>query len=476
MNAPRVASLSRADRALLDRVNRTGARFPETRTVHEIIERAAARRTDAYAVRCDHAASLNAPAITRGQLDHRANQLAHRLRAEGVGPGSIVALTTERSVAMMIGILGILKAGAAYMPAPPDAPPDRLRYMLENADVRVLVADRRAAAPECFAGRVIGLDDPSVLAGDATRPVVPMRSRELAYVIYTSGSTGRPKGVMVEHRALVNRLHWMQQTYPIGPGDVVLQKTPYSFDVSVWELLWWAMYGAHLCMLVPGGERNPVAIAAAIRKHRATIVHFVPSMLNVFLEYLGVKSGRARDVMGSVRRVFASGEALTPSHVRKFNEIIGRETATQLTNLYGPTEAAIDVSYYDCPARGDVDVVPIGRPIHNTRLHVLHDGREAGVGEPGELCIGGVALARGYVNNATLTAERFVQNPVDPGERIYRTGDMARWRPDGMLEYLGREDHQIKIRGMRVELGEIENTVREFDGVVDCVAVVERLA
>jgi amino acid adenylation domain-containing protein len=304
--------------------------------------------------------------------------------------------------------------------------------------------------------------------------VVRNTPRDLAYVIFTSGSTGKPKGVMVEHRSLINRLHWMQHAYPIGESDVILQKTPFSFDVSVWELFWWALQGASLCMLVPGGERNPIAIVDAVRKHQVSVMHFVPSMLNVFLEYLDAKGADAVRRLASVRRVFASGEALTPSHVRKFNDLLGSKTGARLTNLYGPTEATVDVSYFDCPPHNDIDTVPIGRPIHNTRFYVIRDGRQTAIGESGELCIAGVGLARGYVNNPPLTDERFTDNPVRPGERIYRTGDIARWLPDGNVEYLGREDHQVKIRGLRIELGEIENTIREYPGIADSVAVVRK--
>ena len=407
--------------------------------------------------------------LTYAELNARANRLAHRLRAEGVGPGSIVALMLERSFAMIVGILGVVKAGGAYLPVPPDHPAERIRYMLDDGAVRVLLVHRQTAGRFDFPGGTINLDDP--LGGDGANPVLLNKPDDLVYVIYTSGSTGKPKGVMIEHRALVNRLQWMQSAYPIGPGDVILQKTPYAFDVSVWELFWWALEGATLAFLVPGGERNPLAIVGAVRKHRVSVMHFVPSMLNVFLEYLDARKSRA---LGSLRQVFASGEALTPSHVRKFNATIGEMRDARLTNLYGPTEATVDVTYYDCPRGDDVDVVPIGRPIDNIRLYVIRDGREAAAGQTGELCIAGIGLARGYLNNPALTAEKFVDNPVNPGERIYRTGDVARWLPDGNIEYLGREDHQVKIRGLRVELGEIESTVRECPGVIDCVAMVER--
>jgi amino acid adenylation domain-containing protein len=279
---------------------------------------------------------------------------------------------------------------------------------------------------------------------------------------------------MVEHRSVVNRLHWMQCAYPIGADDVLLQKTPYYFDVSVWELFWWAMTGAKLCFLRPGGEKIPMVLLDTIRRQRVSVVHFVPSMLNVFLEYLDGRDAATFAGLASLRRVFASGEALMPAHVRKFNDLLGGTTGAKLTNLYGPTEATVDVTFFDCPADNDFDRIPIGRPIHNTRLHVIKDGRAAPIGEPGELCIAGVGLARGYLNNPALTAEKFTGNPLHPGERIYRTGDIARWLPDGNVEYLGREDHQVKIRGLRIELGEIENTIREFPGVADCVVTVKR--
>jgi non-ribosomal peptide synthetase component F len=203
-------------------------------------------------------------------------------------------------------------------------------------------------------------------------------------------------------------------------------------------------------------------------------MHFVPSMLNVFLEYLEGKDASVLSRLASVRQVFASGEALTPSHVRKFNDIWGSKTRARLTNLYGPTEATVDVSYFDCPAHNDFMNIPIGRPIHNIRLYIIRDGQQMAIGEPGELCIAGIGLARGYLNNAVLTDEKFTDNPINPGERVYRTGDVARWLPDGNIEYLGREDHQVKIRGLRIELGEIENTIREYPGVTDCIALVKK--
>ncbi|HKS06191.1 MAG TPA: amino acid adenylation domain-containing protein [Gemmatimonadaceae bacterium] len=473
MLSERTRAASPDDVARIARFNRTDAPFPNTATLPELLDAAAMEHAHATAVICDHDATLGQSSLTYAELYERVNQLAHRLRAEGVGPGHVVAIMVERSFAMTIGILGIIKAGAAYLPIAADSPPDRIAYMLNDAAVRVMLVHGKTAQrarAEC----TINLDDVSAYRGSRENPRVVNSPTDLAYVIYTSGSTGRPKGVMIEQRSLINRLNWMQHAHPIGPGHVLLQKTPFSFDVSVWELFWWAFHGAALCHLLPGGERNPMAIVETIRKRSVSVLHFVPSMLNVFLEYLDGKDDKVRQGLASVRRVFASGEALTPSHVRKFNAIIAANTDARLTNLYGPTEATVDVTYYDCPSNDVPDVVPIGRPIHNTRLYIMKDGVQTPIGEPGELCIGGVGVARGYVNNAGLTRERFAQNPVNPGERIYRTGDIARWLPDGMIEYLGREDHQVKIRGLRIELGEIENTIREFAGIADCVAVVKQ--
>ena len=459
--------IEETDEDRIDRFNRTGHPFPDQVTLHELFEAQVVRHGAATAVICEHDQTFGTPALTYAELNVKANQLAHLLRASGVVPGSIVGLIVERSFSMMIGLLGILKAGGAYLPIAPDNPPERIRYLLQDAGVRVLLVQRKTSQLVSFDGKTVDLESPDTYQGSEENPHSVNRPDDLAYVIYTSGSTGRPKGVMIEHRSVANRLHWMQTAYPLGPDDVILQKTPYYFDVSVWEFFWWAMTGAKLCFLRPGGEKIPMLLVDAIRRHRVTVLHFVPSMLNVFLEYL---DGRDVSGLASLRRVFASGEALLPAHVRKLNHLLG----AKLTNLYGPTEATVDVTYFDCPTGNDFDRIPIGQPIHNTRLYVIKDGHAAPIGEPGELCLAGVGLARGYLNNPALTAEKFTDNPLRPGERIYRTGDVARWLPDGNVEYLGREDHQVKIRGLRIELGEIENTIREFPAVTACVVTVKR--
>ncbi|MCP4137937.1 MAG: amino acid adenylation domain-containing protein, partial [bacterium] len=295
----------------------------------------------------------------------------------------------------------------------------------------------------------------------------------LAYIIYTSGSTGKPKGAMLEHHSVVNRINWMQNLYPIDETDVLLQKTPYTFDVSVWELFWWSFQGAALQLLTPGGEKNPDQIAEAISEQKVSVLHFVPSMLQTFLYYLENVSDINK--LASLRQVFASGEALLPSQVNTFNRLLLKDNKTKLINLYGPTEAAVDVSYFDCDSNEEIEKVPIGKPVENTYLYVLnsHNGLQP-VGIIGELHIGGVQLARGYINNRELTDEKFVNNPFRPGEKMYKTGDLARWLPDGNIEFLGRIDFQVKVRGFRIEPGEIAENLAAHEAIDNAVVLTEK--
>ena len=474
MDATSPRAATEADLAKIAEFNRTDRPFADNVTIQELIEAQVEKHRPETAVICEHDKVFGAPLLTYGQLNEKANQLAHLLRSSGAKPDQIVGIMVERSFSMIIGLLGILKAGAAYLPISPENPAERIDYMLKDGGVKLLLVQNKTAKKIKFEGTTINLEAPETYRGSTINPPIVNKPDDLAYVIYTSGSTGKPKGVMIEHRSVVNRLNWMQNAYPIGEKDVILQKTPYYFDVSVWELFWWAFHGAKLCFLVPGGESLPLLIIETIKKHNVSVMHFVPSMLNVFLEYLDGKDARVLQGLASVRRLFASGEMLTPSHVKKFNDIWGRKTGARLTNLYGPTETTVDVSYFDCPTQNDFEKISIGRPIDNTRFYIIKDGRLVVPGETGELCIAGVGLARGYLNNAALTQEKFADNPVNPGEKIYRTGDNARWLPDGNVEFLGREDQQVKIRGLRIELGEIENTAREFPGIIDCVAVVKQ--
>ncbi len=460
---PALPMLDPAEHAdLVGRRSATSADFPAHQTLHGLFEEQVALAPGHTAI------TANGASVSYADLDAEANRLARGLRDDGVRPDDRVAVLMERGPRMLVAILAVLKAGAAYVPVNPGYPPARIQFLLEDSGAAVVLVDSRSpAVPPGTRARVRQAD---ALTAASSEPLPPVASPgNLAYVIYTSGSTGQPKGVMVEHRSVVNRLTWMQRRYPIGAGDVLAQKTPTSFDVSVWELFWWALTGATLAVLPPGAEKDPEQILQAIEADRVSVIHFVPSMLGPFLDLLE-DSPALRAKARSLRLVFCSGEALQPSQVTRFNRILGAATASppRLVNLYGPTEATVDVSYYDCPegVTQPVTRVPIGRPIDNIRLYVLGPGncvQPAGV--PGELCISGVGVARGYLGRPELTREKFVPDPFLPGERMYRTGDLARWLADGNLEYLGRSDDQVKIRGNRVELGEIEHRLASMPGV-----------
>jgi amino acid adenylation domain-containing protein len=397
------------------------------------------------------------------------NHIADVLRTKGIERDECVAVIVPRSPELVVAIHGIIRAGAAYVPIDPDHPSLRIRTIIEESAARVLVAGTEYAelANELGVSRV----EPSTAGADPVEPVAS--PDDLAYVIYTSGSTGRPKGVEVEHRSVVNRLQWMQRRYPLGADDVILHKTPVTFDVSVWELMWWAMVGASVALLEPGGERDPRKIVAAVERHRVTVIHFVPSMLGPFLDQLDAQPDSMHRLT-SLHTVFCSGEALSPALVERFNRVFGAIGVPQLVNLYGPTEATVDVSYFDCPSAGPVEVVPIGKPIDNTLLLVLDDrGNPCPVGVPGELNIAGVGLARGYRGRPDLTAVAFAQDQRVPGGRRYQTGDLARWRADGNLEFLGRIDDEVKVRGNRVSLGEVQAAMESCPGMRSAVVIAE---
>lgn len=460
---------------LINKVNSTDRKFRDDVTIHQLFEEQVKISSSEVAVICEYGKSFNGKNfLTYEELNKLSNQLAHKLRSEGVGPDKIVGICAERSFAMIIGIFGILKAGGAYLPISPDNPEERIQYMFEDSKTKLVLCQDKTIDKIKFGGKIINLESEDNFSGDSDNPENINHSRDLAYLIYTSGSTGKPKGVMIEHRSLVNRLSWMQEKYPIDSNDVILQKTPFYFDVSVWEIFWWAITGSKMCFLMPGGEKIPLIISETIKKNNISVMHFVPSMLNVYLEYLESKSAEEIKKLASIRQVFSSGEALAASHVKKFNKVFSNLTGARLTNLYGPTEATIDVSFFDCPTDDQFDKIPIGKPIHNTKFFIVKDNNLAGVEEEGELCISGVGLARGYINKPDLTNEKFVANPFLPGEKMYRTGDIAKWLSDGNVEYLGREDFQVKIRGLRIELGEIESTIRDFNGVQDCIVVVKK--
>ncbi|WP_338051255.1 amino acid adenylation domain-containing protein [Pseudonocardia acidicola] len=429
-------------------------------TLTGLIAAQAARTPDATAVVAADAT------LTYAELDRRAGELAGRLQAAGAGPDRVVAVAVPRSAGLMVALLGVLRSGAAYLPLDLDYPAERLEFMLADAAAGIVVttADAAARVPAVPGVRMLLVED----TGEVVAGAVATAGDHAAYLIYTSGSTGRPKGVVVTHRAIVNRLAWMQHEYGLGAGDRVLQKTPASFDVSVWEFFWALCTGAAVVLARPGGHRDPGYLAGLVRDGRITTMHFVPSMLEAFLAADEVTADPSW--AASLRRVFSSGEALPAPVAARWLELTG----VPLHNLYGPTEAAVDVTYFPCSG-DDGASVPIGRPVWNTRLHVLDPClRPVADGMPGELYLAGVQLARGYHARPGLTADRFVADPERAGERMYRTGDVVRRRPDGALEYLGRSDQQVKVRGNRIELGEIEAALTGLPEVARAAVVARR--
>ena len=401
--------------------------------------------------------------LTFAQLHTQANRLAHYLRDKGVGPDVCVAIAAERSPQLLIGLLAIIKAGGAYVPLDPDYPADRLAYMLKDSGVHLLLTQTSLLEqlPSAEGVCVIAMDSLHLDSWPTQPPGLHLHGDNLAYVIYTSGSTGQPKGVGNTHAALAERLQWMQATYQLDDTDVLMQKAPISFDVSVWECFWPLITGCRLVLAGPGEHRDPHRIAQLVQEHGVTTLHFVPPLLQLFIDEPLVAE------CTSLRRLFSGGEAL-PAELR--NRVLAQLPAVQLHNRYGPTETAINVTHWHCRAE-DGERSPIGRPLGNVVCRVLDDQlNPVPLGVPGELCIGGIGLARGYLGRAGLTAERFVADHL--GTRLYRTGDRARWSADGVIEYLGRLDQQVKLRGFRVEPQEIEARLLALDGIAQAAVLV----
>ena len=454
--------MSEAERfQLLSGWNNTRKEYSGTNRLHELFEAQVELTPDTAAV------IFEDEQLTYRELNRRANQLAHHLRGLGVGRGDVVGICVERSLEMVLGLLAILKAGGAYLPLDPTDPRERLTLMLKDAQSRlVLTQERLPARLPDDAAQLLYLDaDAARFAQERTdNPVSDVTAEDLAYVIYTSGSTGRPKGVMNTHGGICNRLLWMQDAYQLTADDRVLQKTRYNFDVSVWEFFWPLITGASLVLARPAGHRDSAYLALLIAEQQITTLHFVPSMLQVFIGEEGLEQCTC------VRRVVCSGEALPFEVQERFFVRHGAE----LYNLYGPTEAAVDVTHWRCERGTARRTVPIGRPIANTRIYVLDAGlRPVPAGVTGELFIGGTGLARGYLKRPELTAERFIPDAFadEPGTRLYRTGDVARHLPGGEIEFVSRVDHQVKVRGFRVETGEIEVALRAQEGVREAVVI-----
>ncbi|MCS7796381.1 non-ribosomal peptide synthase/polyketide synthase [Pseudomonas aeruginosa] len=437
---------------LLEGWNATAAEYPLQRGVHRLFEEQVERTPMAPAL------AFGEERLDYAELNRRANRLAHALIERGVGADRLVGVAMERSIEMVVALMAILKAGGAYVPVDPEYPEERQAYMLEDSGVQLLLSQSHLKLPLAQGVQRIDLDQADAwLENHAeNNPGIELNGENLAYVIYTSGSTGKPKGAGNRHSALSNRLCWMQQAYGLGVGDTVLQKTPFSFDVSVWEFFWPLMSGARLVVAAPGDHRDPAKLVALINREGVDTLHFVPSMLQAFLQDEDVVS------CTSLKRIVCSGEAL-PADAQQ--QVFAKLPQAGLYNLYGPTKAAIDVTHWTCVEEGK-DAVPIGRPIANLACYILDGNLEpVPVGVLGELYLAGRGLARGYHQRPGLTAERFVASPFVAGERMYRTGDLARYRADGVIEYAGRIDHQVKLRGLRIELGEIEARLLEHPWV-----------
>ncbi|CAI6266026.1 non-ribosomal plipastatin synthetase PpsC [Bacillus subtilis] len=450
-------------RKIVSQNNRTVSVSPEAPTLHGLFERQAAVTPERPAIR------FSGGSLTYAELDMYASRLAVHLAVRGVTNESIVGVLSERSPDMLIAVLAVLKAGGAYLPLDPAYPKERLSYMLKDSGASLLLTQPGCSAPN-FSGETLEVDMTSLASEKAeNHEFTPADGGSLAYVIYTSGSTGQPKGVAVEHRQAVSFLTGMQHQFPLSEDDIVMVKTSFSFDASVWQLFWWSLSGASAYLLPPGWEKDPALIVQAIHQENVTTAHFIPAMLNSFLdqaEMLALGDGT------NLKRVFAGGEPLAPRTAARFASVLPQ---VSLIHGYGPTEATVDAAFYVLDPERDRDRlrIPIGKPVPGARLYVLDPHlavQPSGVA--GEMYIAGAGVARGYLNRPALTEERFLEDPFYPGERMYKTGDVARWLPDGNVEFLGRTDDQVKIRGYRIEPGEIEAALRNIEGVREAAVTV----
>ncbi|MCY7808516.1 amino acid adenylation domain-containing protein [Bacillus spizizenii] len=459
--------------SLLEQWNATSTNTPSDKCIHEVFEEKAKQTPDAVAV------IFEDRSLTYKEVDEKSTSLAIYLQHQGVGPEHPVGICTERSFDMIIGILGILKAGGAYVPLDPSFPQERLEYMLKDSQASIVLTQPNVHHT------ISGLIDSHVKAinielacrngytdqqsSGLKREVKP---EHLAYIIYTSGSTGQPKGVMVEHRSIMNTLNFLESHYPVTAEDAYLLKTNYVFDVSISELFGWFIGNGRLVILPPNGEKSPQKCMDYIEKYKVSHINFVPAMLHVFLET--AKDNKQLTEDGPLKYMMVAGEAFPKELVKKAVSIFKN---CRVENIYGPTEASIYAAYFGC-GKGDIAShhTPIGKPVSNMKIYIVDQHlKPVSIGKPGELCIAGDGLARGYYNKPGLTAEKFIDNPFEPGTKLYKSGDSARWLPDGNIEYLGRIDSQVKIRGFRVELGAIETKLSEYPGILDQAVVVKQL-
>ena len=450
---------------LLNDFNNTDHEYdvPDNSTLYSLFEVQAEKNKEKVCLKADN------KEITFGDFKAYAERIDNKVREITNNEKSVIAVICERSFEMYGAIYGIIRGGNAYLPIDPNYPQERIDYILSNSNAKAVITQDKFCH---LAGNVPCINATEVLNNKETIKETEILANEddTAYVIYTSGSTGNPKGAKISHKSAVNRILWMDDFYPMEENDVILQKTPYTFDVSVWELFWWGIKGRTLCASKPDEHFLPAKILQETEKNKVTHLHFVPSVFELFLTYLE-NNPDEQYKFNSVKYVFLSGEALTANSINRFYNIYDYNKVS-LHNLYGPTECAVDVSYYDCKPE-DIDPVPIGKPIYNTQLYVVDKYlNPTPIGVTGELCIGGVNVGQGYLNNEELTKEKFIDNPFHEG-KIYKTGDLAYIREDGEIIFCGRKDHQIKLNGQRIELGEIENALSSVDGVVQCAVIVK---
>lgn len=459
-----LVTLQEREKILIE-FNNTKKEYPKEKRIFDFLE----ENTEKFPQK--NALYFEGKFMTYKEFNQKVNSLANYIISKNVRHNAIIGVMQERSFEMLISVYAAIKAGCSYMPIDPHFPSDRVEFMLEDSETPLVLTDSKwldklSLAKECVEVNKFNFEEYSKL-----NPKINVSSEDIAYVIYTSGSTGKPKGAQIQHHSVINRIKWMHDHYMLKEDDVILQKTPYTFDVSVWELFWWSMYGGSLKILVPEGHKDPLEIINAIEDGKVTHMHFVPSMLMAFLQYLKINKNQVSKLK-TLKYVFASGEALQSEHVKDFYNLLG-ETNAILINLYGPTECTVDVSCFECPKVNIPSIIPIGKSIDNTELLILDKANKIlPIGVAGELIISGVLVGKGYIKRDELTNEKFIKNEYYTSEKMYKTGDLARWLPDGNIEYLGRIDNQIKIRGLRVELGDIENTILKYSSIAETVVTV----
>lgn len=444
--------------------NRSEFSCQQGRTIIQALEDMAAKTPDRNAI------LFKDRILSYRQFNEKANGLAYNLQSQFIGPGDFVVILAQRSMEMVLAIFAVLKTGAAYVPVSVDYPQERIQYIVNDCKPKAILV-YQSQELENVDVPVLDLEQNSMWEGETSNLGIINKGTDPIYCIYTSGTTGKPKGVVNQHKGLWNLISWMQKEYPLGKEDAIMQKTTYVFDVSASELFWWCYAGASLVIPEPEVEKDPVAIAEAIERYGVTVIDFVPSMLSAFLGSISHNETLLQKIRG-LKHVIAAGEALTVGIVDEFYQVARKiESSMKLANIYGPTEASIYSAYYNCHEH--MESVPIGKPVGNAKLYILQGNKQCGIGIPGELCITGEGVAKGYLNLPELTAQKFVENPYGEGV-MYRSGDLAYWNYNGDIEYLGRIDSQVKIRGFRIELGEVETAVRRYEAIKECAVIARK--